>query len=141
MITEGSENYKENIVSLLQAEKLPTDDLPETLDNFMVAMEDNEMVGVIGLEIYENYGLLRSLAVIPAFRSQGVAAELLKNLENLATAKTLTAIYLLTETAPDYFARKGYQIITRGDVPAEIKQSSEFSYTCPLSAIVMKKSF
>jgi amino-acid N-acetyltransferase len=46
---------------------------------------------------------------------------------------------LLTETAPGYFETKGYQQITRADVPEEVQQSSEFSHVCPQSAIVMKK--
>ncbi|MGZ3999214.1 MAG: arsenic resistance N-acetyltransferase ArsN2 [Mucilaginibacter sp.] len=133
-------NYKESIIAMLEAEKLPVDDLPAGLDNFRVALANNEVIGVAGLEVYGNYGLLRSIAVKPAFRSQGVAGKLLREIESTAVNKGLTALYLLTETAPDYFRQKDYELIGRADVPTEVQQSSEFSYACPQSAIIMKKN-
>ncbi|MGZ3778401.1 MAG: arsenic resistance N-acetyltransferase ArsN2 [Mucilaginibacter sp.] len=133
-------NYKESIIAMLEAEKLPVDDLPAGLGNFVAALADNEVIGVAGLEVYGNYGLLRSLAVKPAFRSQGVAGKLLREIESTAVNKGLAALYLLTETAPDYFRQKNYELIGRADVPTEVQQSSEFSYACPQSAIIMKKN-
>jgi amino-acid N-acetyltransferase len=133
-------NCRENIATLLAAEKLPVDDLPATLENFLVARQSDEVIGVAGLEIYGEYGLLRSLAVSPAFRDQGIADKLLRQIEALADSRGLKAICLLTETAPGYFDRKGYTRITRADVPAEVQRSSEFSHVCPQSAIVMMKN-
>ncbi|MDB4919908.1 arsenic resistance N-acetyltransferase ArsN2 [Mucilaginibacter sp.] len=140
MKVEQADKYRESIIALLTAEKLPATDLPDQLENFAVTKQDEEITGVIGLEIYGDYGLLRSLAVDNNFRNQGIANELLLHIEQLAAAKNLKAIYLLTETASGYFTRKGYQKITREDVPPEVKQSSEFSHVCPQSAIAMLKS-
>jgi len=136
----GAVNNRESIVALLIAEKLPADDLPVTLENFLVATQNDEVIGVVGLELYGGYSLLRSLAVRPDWRSKGVAGKLLREAEILALSKSSKAIYLLTETAPDYFDRKNYIKITRNDVPAEVQQSSEFSHVCPQSAIVMMKT-
>ena len=133
-------NHRQSIVSLLSTEKLPVDDLPAVLDDFIVATLNDEVIGVAGLEVYGDYGLLRSLAVSPALRGQGIANKLLQQIEALAGTKGLKAIYLLTETAPEYFDRKNYTKITRADIPAQVQQSSEFSYACPQSAIVMKKT-
>src|SRR5258708_1229733 len=133
-------NYRQSIVSLLSSEKLPVDDLPASLENFIVAIQNDEVIGTAGLEIYGDYGLLRSMAVNPALRGQGIANKLLLQIETLAGSKGLKTIYRLTETAPQYFDRKNYTRITRADVPAEVQQSSEFSYACPQSAIVMKKT-
>ncbi|MDB5132993.1 MAG: hypothetical protein JWR02_2742 [Mucilaginibacter sp.] len=140
MITHHAQHYKDQVIALLAAEKLPVADLPDTLDNFVVAIEDAAVIGVAGLEIYGNYGLLRSLAVSADYRGRGIAAKLLGRVEALAASKALTEIYLLTETAPGYFGSKGYVKIIRADVPAEVRQSSEFSRVCPQSAIVMKKN-
>ena len=137
-ITEAI-NYRDDIIALLSAAKLPTDDLPETLKNFWAMIKNEELIGVVGLETYGNYGLLRSLAVRPDYMNQNSAGKLVAQLENLAAAEGLKAVFLLTETAPDYFSRKGYQIITRAEIPAEIQRSSEFSHVCPQSAIAMKK--
>jgi amino-acid N-acetyltransferase len=139
MQIEKAENYRAKVIDLLATEKLPSDDLPQTLENFVVAKQDEDIIGVAGIEIYDSYGLLRSVAVSAAYRGKGIANQLLDNVERLAAAKPLREIYLLTETAPEYFSKKGYQKITRAQVPAEVQQSTEFSHVCPQSAIVMKK--
>jgi amino-acid N-acetyltransferase len=139
MIIKETINHREDIIILLSSEKLPADDLPVILENFLVAIQDDELTGVIGLEIYGDYGLLRSLVVKPAFRNQNIAGKLIAQIETVAASKELKAIFLLTETAPNYFTRKGYQKITRNDIPDEVQQSSEFSHVCPQLAIVMKK--
>jgi amino-acid N-acetyltransferase len=140
MVTDKAQYFRDAVIALLVAEKLPVDDLPEKLDNFVVALEGERLVGVAGLEIYGLYGLLRSVAVDKAHRGKGIADRLLKQIEGLAEAKQLKAIFLLTETAPEYFSRKGYQSISRAAVPEEIQQSTEFSHVCPQSAVVMRKN-
>lgn len=139
MQIEKAKNYRAKVIALLANEKLPTDDLPQTLENFVVAKQGEEVIGIAGIEIYDSYGLLRSVAVSAAERGKGIANRLLDNVEKLAAAQSLQAIFLLTETAPEYFSKKGYQKITRAEVPAEVLQSTEFSHVCPQSAIVMKK--
>jgi amino-acid N-acetyltransferase len=139
MQIEKAESYRADLIALLESEKLPTTDLPETLEDFIVAKNNDEVIGVAGLEVYKNYGLLRSVVVLSSYRGKGIANDLLQNIESLAVSKLLKEIYLLTETAPDYFSKKGYNKITRLEVPAEVQQSSEFSHVCPVSAIVMKK--
>jgi amino-acid N-acetyltransferase len=140
MLIEQVTNQRENIEAILLAEKLPVADLPAALDSFLVATENGQTIGVAGIELYGAYGLLRSLAVLPAYRSKGIAGKLIQQLEPQAKAAGLKALYLFTETAPEYFAAKGFEKITRDEVPEEIKQSSEFSHVCPVSAIAMKKS-
>ena len=137
-ITEAK-NYKDGVIALLSSENLPTGDLPATLKNFLVTTENEELIGVVGLETYGKYGLLRSLAVRSDSRNQNVAGKLIKEIESIAAAEGLKAIFLLTETAPDYFSRKGYYIVSRTEIPSEVRQSSEFSHVCPQSAIAMKK--
>lgn len=140
MTIENAKQYKEQAVSLLTAEKLPVADLPETLENFLVAIAGNKVIAIAGIEVYGTYGLLRSLAVHPEHRNAGTAGKLLERLESSAIYKGLANLYLLTESAAEYFQKKGYKVIGRNDVPAEVQASSEFSHVCPVSAIVMKKS-
>lgn len=139
MIIDQAQTYRPQIIELLMAEKLPVADLPETLDNFIVAIQDGVVVGVGGIEIYGNYGLLRSLAVQLQHRSEGIGGKLLARLDTISKLRGLSELYLLTETAPAYFEQKNYRKIKREDVPAEVQLSSEFSHVCPVSAIVMKK--
>ena len=138
-IKEGNNGYRQSIVTLLQSEKLPTEDLPAALNNFFIALDHDNVVGAVGLEKYNNCGLLRSLVVTRDYRNEKIAGKLVKQLEEKAKTSGIDCIYLLTETAPDYFAKKGYEKISREDVPTSLKQSSEFSHVCPQSAIIMQK--
>ena len=140
MITQKAQYFRDAVIALLVSEKLPVDDLPKKLDNFVVALDADHLVGVAGLEIHSAYGLLRSVAVDKSHRGKGVADMLLKQIEALAEEKQLAAVYLLTETAADYFSRKGYEAISREEVPAEVQESTEFSHVCPQSAVVMRKN-
>jgi len=140
MELKPAELYRNEAVELLKARKLPTQDLPGLLNNFFVAIDNNAVAGVVGLEVYGNYGLLRSLAVNTNLQNKGIGAILLAKIQTLATEKGLEAIYLLTETAKDYFEFKGYEHIARMDIPEEVKAASEFTHVCPETATVMQKS-
>lgn len=138
-VTKATDNSRIEIISLLQANSLPTQDLPLSLDEFFTAADEGKVIGLIGMERYGHYGLLRSMVVHPDYRNKQIAETLVKKLEEQAKASGITVMYLLTETADKYFSRKGYSTITRDEVPAEVKASSEFSHVCPVSATVMKK--
>jgi len=139
MKIEQANSYRAVIMNLLSAEKLPITDLPRSLENFSIAIENGELIGVAGLEVYGGYGLLRSVVVGHRHRNKGIASKLVQRIETVAAIKGIAELYLLTETAANYFELKNYKIIVRQEVPAEIQASSEFRHVCPTSAIVMKK--
>lgn len=124
---------------LLTSQKLPVEDLPVSLENFWIVADQGEVVGVAGFELYQPFALLRSLAVQPDHRNLGIGDILVRTVEEQAVKLNLEGIYLLTETAKPYFEKRGYSTVERGSVPDPIKQSSEFSHTCPVSAAVMQK--
>jgi amino-acid N-acetyltransferase len=138
-ITEASPPMRTEIIALLQSQQLPVEDLPSQLSDFFVAQEDGKMIGLIGMEQYGEYGLLRSMVVHPDFRNQQIAAALVDILEQRATAAGIKALYLLTETAAIYFSKKGFTTVQREAVPDAVKVSTEFSHVCPVSATVMVK--
>lgn len=140
MLITSAENYRAEVIQLLATEKLPVGDLPGNLENFLVAVINGEVTGVIGMEMHGDVGLLRSMAVAPGFRGKDIAHKLILAIEQLARDHKLNTIYLLTETASGYLSRKGYQQIARDDAPGEIKHTSEFSQLCPQTAVVMNKS-
>ncbi|WPU95360.1 arsenic resistance N-acetyltransferase ArsN2 [Mucilaginibacter sabulilitoris] len=140
MQIKPADNYRENIVQMLNSAKLPAGDLPESLANFLVALNDDGIVmGTAGLEVYGDDALLRSLVVLPKHRGKGVANHLITEIENLARHHKVNTIYLLTETAQRYFSRKAYHEINREAASKQVQASSEFSHVCPVSAVVMKK--
>ena len=140
-IIKATEERREEIKSLLRSQKLPTEDLPEQLSHFYTAVENEKVIGLIGMEKYGQYGLLRSMVVHPDYRNRHIAETLIHTLEQGEASDNTTEMFLLTETADQYFSRKGYSAIDRNNVPDEIKQSSEFSHVCPVSAVVMRKQY
>ena len=138
-ITQATPPMRAEIIALLQSQQLPVEDLPSQLTDFFVAQEDGKLIGLIGMEQYDEYGLLRSMVVHPDFRNQQIAAALVDTLEQRATAAGIKALYLLTETAAEYFSKKGFSTVQRELVPDAVKVSTEFSHVCPVSATVMVK--
>lgn len=108
---------------------------------YVVAQHRAEIIGVCGIEVYGVYGLLRSLAVSPAWRGRSLGRALVENRVAWAKAEGLRALYLLTLDADRYFERNGFTRKRRDEVPDELKGSLEFSSLCPETAIVMVKSF
>lgn len=138
-IIPAEEQRRDEIIQLLQSQKLPAEDLPVLLTGFYTAIENDQLVGVIGMERYGRFGLLRSMVVHPGFRNRQIAETLVNTLEQAAKSKEIMSMYLLTETASKYFEKKGYKTIQREQVPEPVKASSEFSSVCPVSATVMMK--
>ena len=138
-IIRADNEQRQAVIALLQSENLPVEDLPGLLDDFFVAIAGKTIVGAIGLEQYGKAGLLRSLVVNKTHRNKNIASQLISRLEKHAVESGVDTMYLLTETAPQYFETKGYRSITREEVPTRLQTSSEFSHVCPASAIVMKK--
>ncbi|HXZ84918.1 MAG TPA: arsenic resistance N-acetyltransferase ArsN2, partial [Myxococcota bacterium] len=105
----------------------------------VVAQDGGRVVGVAGLELYEGDGLLRSVATAPDFRGRGVASRLCAEVERRARALGARRLYLLTETAEPFFARRGYRRLDRAAAPRGIAGSREFASVCPASAALMAR--
>lgn len=125
------------MLTLLEAEGLPTEGVSVWLRTFHVAVSDERVVGVAGLELYGSDGLLRSVAVESGWRGRGVAGRLTGEVLNSAREAGVRTVYLLTETAEGYFGRRGFERIEREAVSEAVRGSAEFRELCPASAVVM----
>jgi amino-acid N-acetyltransferase len=131
----------ESINKLLKDVDLPFLESSDNTDYFFKAMNSkNEIVGAIGLEVYGEYGLLRSLVVSNEYRNKGIANDLVGKFVNISAELNLKGVYLLTTTADKYFEKHYFVRIQRNNVPDEVKQSKEFASICPVSAIVMERN-
>lgn len=136
-ITEASPQDLDLMLRILRAAFLPTEGVRDHLPSFLLARSpDGKVVGVAGLERYRGSALLRSLVVLPAWRRRGLGRRLVD--AQLASLSPGTPVYLLTQTAEEYFASLGFERVAREDVPAEVKESYEFRGACPDSAIVLR---
>lgn len=141
-INRFSTSDKQEVLDLLTGAELPVEDLTdEILKNFMVARgKDNSIIGVVGIEIFQENGLLRSLAVQPAYRGKGLGRQLTRKIESLARSNGIKTLYLLTITAADFFPKFEYQVIQRERAPGSIRNTAEFNNLCPVSAVCLCKS-
>jgi amino-acid N-acetyltransferase len=137
-IVPATPNDLLRILALLDEASLPSVGVKEALSRFIVAKAGDDIVGVIGLEVCgDRIALLRSAAVAPAWRGRGVGTELVERVIAAAKAEGFDALYLLTTTAESYFPNFGFARIDRGDAPAAIQSTAEFSSACPATAALM----
>lgn len=133
------QNSLEKLQLFLKANKLPASDLRLEQSVFVGYYDSaNQLVGSGGLEVYGNTALLRSIAVGEEFRGQLLGKTIVEDIIAKAKDSKIKDLYLLTETAHNYFLKKGFQDVPRENVPEIIKQTTEFAQVCPASAIVMK---
>lgn len=130
----------DTVLRLLVESGLPVADLDQHIEAFILAKSLGSVVGTVGLEVYGELGLLRSLCVAHAHRSQGIAGTLLTSITSRAAAQGVRTLYLLTTGAEPYFADRGFAPVSRKDVPHEIRGTAQFSGLCPSTALCMSKA-
>lgn len=127
-------------INFLKDSGLPYKDISLEKSLLFSYLDDHgNIIGSGGLEFYGPYALLRSLAVRKDLQGKAIGKRIVNDLLEKAKEEKAIAIYLLTETAHDYFNRLQFQDIDRNSVPQEIRSSSEFSNVCPTSAACMMR--
>jgi amino-acid N-acetyltransferase len=127
-------------LELLRRTDLPEKGVAAAFGHYFVVHDDMQLVGLAGLEIHGEDALLRSVVVAPDYRGQGLAHALLDAVVERAQRLHLRALYLLTTTARDYFARQGFADCAREAAPEAIGASWEFTTGCPTTSSFMKRS-
>ncbi|MFI5210035.1 MAG: arsenic resistance N-acetyltransferase ArsN2 [Gemmatimonadales bacterium] len=122
---------------LLAAAGLPLAGVRESFGDFVVADSGGRPVASAGLERHGEVGLLRSVVVDPAFRGAGLGALLTELVLARAREQRLKAVYLLTTTAAEFFARLGFRRIERVELPPSLSASEELRGACPDTAVAM----
>jgi len=130
----------DRVERLLAANDLPTADVRADAPRFYVARVDGEAVGVGGLELHGDAGLLRSVVVADPHRGRGYGTAMCAALEACAEQADVETLYLLTTTAADFFRDHGYTAVDREAVPERLRASRQFADLCPASATCMRKS-
>ncbi len=147
------------IRSLLRKCELPSGDIDDHLADFIVATDGDSIIGVVGLEVLKvepnpetkgscdrssnvitkpGQALLRSLAVAESCRGKGLATSLCDRIQERAQKQRINDLYLLTTTAESFFLKRGFSMIERADVPAEVSATEEFRNLCPSTAVCMR---
>lgn len=100
---------------------------------YIVAIDENELVGYGGIALAGDVADIHTLTVIPSHRNRGIATEMLRQLEEWGVAKEVVAFMLEmregnTEAQPLY-EKHGYSVVSRRD-----------NYYAPgIHALIMRK--
>ena len=100
---------------------------------YIVALDDNEIIGYAGIALAGDVADIHTLTVLPAFRRRGIASHMLKELEEWATHKGVANFMLEMREgnaeAQPLYEKYGYQVISRRD-----------NYYAPgIHALIMRK--
>ncbi len=125
--------------SLLRAAELPYADIGPHLESFFLARQSDQLIGLAGFERYGEVALLRSVTVAESARGLGVGRQLCDACFYYASTLGIRSLYLLTETATNYFATMGFKEIPRDHAPPPIRNTKEFREYCPRSAVLMTR--
>jgi len=92
-------------------------ELSENIRDFSVAYSENKLVGVGALHFYSPImGEVRSLAVAPEERTQGIGQLIVEALVCEAQIYNLGALFAFTYV-PGFFAKMGFFEVERGELP------------------------
>ena len=131
----------ETVFQFLRDNGLPYKDIAlEKTEIFTYHDNDGKVIGTGGLEFYGGYALLRSVSVRADLRGRSIGKHIVDDLLDRARRKAIE-VYLLTETAHQYFKHLNFNDVDRKSVPKEIQVSTEFSNVCPTSAACMVYKF
>ena len=92
-------------------------EMSENIRDFSVAYSDGKLIGCGALHFYTpTTAEVRSLAVLPDLKTQGVGRALVSALELEARDNNLEAIFAFTYS-PGFFSRLGFDEVERGELP------------------------
>jgi amino-acid N-acetyltransferase len=133
-----SQHALDEVVELLRKCNLPYQDISLENNLFLSYHDDSgRIIGSGGLEFYSRFALLRSVAVDENVRGNSIGKQIVNELLKKAKEKNAYEVYLLTDTARNFFINRGFMDVGRDNVPNDVKASSEFSSVCPVSASAM----
>ncbi len=94
-----------------------------------IASPADEILACGGLSMYGDAAMIRSVAVAQRRSRQGLGTALTFKLLAEARNRGAQAAYLLTDSAPAFFARLGFAAVDRARVPAVVAADPGFSAT------------
>ena len=139
-VVQGTAEDLPGVRDLLARVHLSTTGIPEEISELWVIRgADKDVIGCVAIEIHDETALLRSLAVDPERRGEGLGWMLAEMVQLRVRQRGLTQVCLLTEHATDFFAEKfGFQPVARELLPEKIKNSSEYLRNPTERAVAMQ---
>ncbi|MCP4445600.1 MAG: GNAT family N-acetyltransferase [Myxococcales bacterium] len=123
-------HHFEPIIGLLEKLGLGVADIDEEKMSEFFALENEDgVMGCVGLEVFGEDAVLRSLAVAPAGRGIGYGWMLADTAIDMARFRGVKRLYLITAKASDFFAAKhGFRIVDLSTAPESVSGSTTFAH-------------
>jgi N-acetylglutamate synthase-like GNAT family acetyltransferase len=111
----------------------------DQFQSFFVLRNEKGNVGCVSIEVYGDDAVLRALAVDPEFRGAGYGWMLADMAVGQARWRGVRRIYLLTESASDFFAAKfGFRVVDRTTLSKSISGSETFAAHAGSARVAMR---
>jgi UDP-N-acetylmuramate: L-alanyl-gamma-D-glutamyl-meso-diaminopimelate ligase len=126
--------------ALLASVGLPVTDAADgDLRHFFILKNEHGSVGAVALEVLGEDAILRDLAVAATARGQGLGWILADVVVQWARYRGVRRIYLLTETASDFFAAKlGFRVVDRTTVSPDVAATTTFARSTDSKFVAMR---
>jgi len=122
----------------MQHASLSTKGLRDHIESMLVALRNKTIIASVALEMYGDCALLRSIAVETSLRGSGLGKKMTEAILQQARETGVIRVFLLTETAEEFFLRCGFLPGARDMIPERVKTSIEFVDVCPDTALAME---
>ena len=91
-----------------------------SIDDWIVAEDDGRIAGVGSLiEMGPMLAEVRSLAVAPAYRKNGIGGQIVEALIDLAKSRGVPNVFALTRAVP-FFEKLGFRVTVKEDFPEKV---------------------
>ncbi|MEJ7599363.1 MAG: UDP-N-acetylmuramate--L-alanine ligase [Kofleriaceae bacterium] len=127
---------RECLVTAGLAHELARDDL---FPSFYVLRNERGVAGTVALEVVGDDAILRSLAVDPEFRGAGYGWMLADMAVSQARWRGVRRIYLVTDSASDFFAAKfGFRVVDRSTIAKQVASHEGFGRPASSQLVAMR---
>jgi UDP-N-acetylmuramate: L-alanyl-gamma-D-glutamyl-meso-diaminopimelate ligase len=107
--------------------------------SFFVLRNEDGIVGCVSLEVLGDDAILRALVVDSRFRGAGYGWMLADMAVSQARWRGVRRIYLLTDTASDFFAAKfGFRVVDRSTLSKQVAASETFTQPVGAQQVAMR---
>ncbi len=98
----------------------PIESIRASIDDWVVVEKAGRVIGCGSLlEMNPALGEVRSLAVAPEYRRNGVGAKVVHTLVDLARARRIPAVFALTRAVP-FFEKLGFTVTSKEHFPDKV---------------------
>jgi UDP-N-acetylmuramate: L-alanyl-gamma-D-glutamyl-meso-diaminopimelate ligase len=138
-VTEARADDLPRVKALLDRASLSYPDIEQHVDDLLVLRDGGDTVGCVALELFDQAAVLRSLAVVPERRGEGLGWMLADAALSRARQRGARRVFILTEHATDFFAEKfGFKAVERDAIDPAVTEASVFRTARAARSTTMK---